>query len=144
MLQSRRTLRVQVHSWCVLTHTHAVSALAETYVKTGATDGLRVAPAVVHFGGFELGRVHTQVVRLCNASSRALRVHVLPPDSAYFKVRRCCAPPGLQAVLQQDGQHGRTGRIYAWEAHLQHTEEAAPGCMRSRAATGTPVHGSST
>lgn len=42
-------------------------------------------PAVVHFGGFQPGVTITQIVRLCNISSNATRVHVVAPDSESFK-----------------------------------------------------------
>jgi hypothetical protein len=55
--------------------------------NVGDAAGIAASPAVVHFGGFQPGAVHRQTVRLVNTSpDAALRAHVMPPESPYFKV----------------------------------------------------------
>jgi hypothetical protein len=56
-----------------------------TYEDVGQTAVIAAEPAVVHFGGFQPGATLKQIVRLCNISSSATRVHVVPPDSENFK-----------------------------------------------------------
>jgi hypothetical protein len=56
-----------------------------TYEDVGQTAVIAAEPAVVHFGGFQPGVTVKQTVRLCNISSSATRVHVVPPDSDNFK-----------------------------------------------------------
>lgn len=68
-------------------------------VSGGASGGgaILATPGVVHFGGFTPGAVHCQVVRLVNASAvAALRAHMIPPESPYFKVKGW---PGPAAAL---------------------------------------------
>lgn len=42
---------------------------------------------VVHFGGYTLGRAHSQRVRVVNVSRTSQRLHILGPSTASFKVR---------------------------------------------------------
>ncbi|KAF6259574.1 hypothetical protein COO60DRAFT_995334 [Scenedesmus sp. NREL 46B-D3] len=84
-----------------------------TYEDVGHTAVIAAKPAVVHFGGFQPGATLTQVVRLCNISSSATRVHVVPPDSETFKVTHQRMPgsiaPGLaeQLVIEFTGRQLR-------------------------------------
>lgn len=52
-----------------------------------AAPALAARPPAVHFAGLEPGRVHRRTVRLVNASAcAALRAHVVPPRTPFFKV----------------------------------------------------------
>ncbi len=60
---------------------------AGTFEDVGSSGCIAALPAAVHFGGFAPGALHSQVVRLTNLSARqALRAHVVPPETPYFKV----------------------------------------------------------
>lgn len=77
-----------------MSHSSARYAAPLSLCHAGAFDGvgsstcITATPAVVHFGGFQPGSVHSQIVRLINTSSTAaIRAHVVPPESPFFKVR---------------------------------------------------------
>ena len=57
------------------------------YAKLGRNNAVEARPAVLHFGGFELGRRHTQVVRVVNTTAVAQRVHVLNPATPFFSAQ---------------------------------------------------------
>lgn len=42
---------------------------------------------VVHFGGYLLGKAHSQRVRVVNVSRTSQRLHILGPSTDCFKVR---------------------------------------------------------
>lgn len=56
------------------------------------------SPSVVHFGGYELGKVYTQYVHIINVSDKSQRVHILDPDTTWFKIkyrRKGVIAPGM-------------------------------------------------
>lgn len=61
--------------------------LNRVYSKIGTTELLGADPQVMHFGGFQLGQTYTQVLRICNTSTSATRIHIIPPTTPFFKVR---------------------------------------------------------
>lgn len=63
-----------------LTHNRA-------FHKIGASATVAAEPAVVHFGGFEPHQVYTQTLLLKNICERATRVHIVPPETPYFRFR---------------------------------------------------------
>ena len=63
--------------------------LNKTYSKVGGNDAIASLPSVMHFGGFMLGKVHRQTLRLLNKSRKVQRLHVINPTTKYFRV-----PPG--------------------------------------------------
>ena len=65
---------------------------AEEYATLGHNACLEARPAVVHFGGFTLGMVHEQRIRLCNTSSSSAGMHIVLPTTSYFKVAPIAAP----------------------------------------------------
>jgi hypothetical protein len=44
-------------------------------------------PSVVKFAGFETLKTHTLKVRLINNSPAPQRLHILPPQTPYFKIK---------------------------------------------------------
>ena len=65
---------------------------AEAYATIGHNACLEARPAVVHFGGFTLGNVHEQRVRICNTSPRSTGMHIVMPTTTYFKVAVTLTP----------------------------------------------------
>ena len=55
------------------------------YSRTSASTHC-AQPEVLHFAGFEVGQVLTKRVRIVNRSASAARVHVLPAQTAAFRV----------------------------------------------------------
>ena len=45
------------------------------------------SPNVVKFAGFETNKTHTMKLRLINNSPQPQRLHILPPQTSYFKIR---------------------------------------------------------
>ena len=66
-------------------HLH-VQLNAGVYNSIGANGFLTADPGMVHFGGFELGKVFRQVVRIVNTSPVSRRMHIIPPTTPHFKV----------------------------------------------------------
>ena len=52
----------------------------------GTNGVLDAIPSVMHYGGFELKRVHKQTLRICNVAGYSTRCHIIPPTTPYFKV----------------------------------------------------------
>jgi hypothetical protein len=78
---------------CVRHHAGTFEAVGSSTVHgpdgAATTASIAAVPGAVHFAGFTPGTVHTQTVRLVNTSAAgALRAHVVPPESPYFKVCR--------------------------------------------------------
>ncbi|KAG9465478.1 hypothetical protein GDO78_018231, partial [Eleutherodactylus coqui] len=72
------------------------------YRKLGSNVSVAADPEVLHFGGFEIGRCHRQVVNLVNISSDVSNVHVIPPQSKHFTISYKKAnrlPPGFALTL---------------------------------------------
>jgi hypothetical protein len=53
----------------------------------GSNGIFQASPSVVKFAGFEVGKTHTLKVRMINNSPAPQRLHVLPPQTPYFKIR---------------------------------------------------------
>ncbi|DBA94356.1 TPA: hypothetical protein ACH3X1_001962 [Trebouxia sp. C0004] len=75
----------------------------KVYATIGHNACLEARPSVVHFGGFIVGSVHEQRVRLCNTSSSSTGTQIILPTTPYFKA--CCdnkkglLAPGLEDVI---------------------------------------------
>ncbi|CAN0539597.1 unnamed protein product, partial [Ectocarpus sp. 8 AP-2014] len=86
---------------------------------------------VVHFGGYVLGRAHSQCVRVVNISRTSQRLHILGPATDNFKVgphysyQRCTwraglVAPGSSEVITVDF-HPREHR-YHYDCLRLHTD----------------------
>lgn len=75
-----------LHLWGLLGRFTQSAYPAEVYATIGHNVCWEARPSVVHFGGFTVGRVHEQHVRLCNTSSSSTGMHVVLPTTPYFKV----------------------------------------------------------
>ena len=65
------------------------------YSKIGSTLLLAADPAVVHFGGFQLDQVYKQTLRVRNISTTGTRVHIILPNTPFFKVWWACGGGGV-------------------------------------------------
>jgi len=63
-----------------LTHNRVYSTL-------GSNGALAVEPAVLHFGGFELGKTLRATLRVVNVSPVSQRLHLVPPTTPHFVAR---------------------------------------------------------
>ncbi|DBA89741.1 TPA: hypothetical protein ACH3X2_004621 [Trebouxia sp. C0005] len=75
----------------------------EVYATIGHNACLEARPSVVHFGGFTVGSVHEQRIRLCNTSSSSTGTHIILPTTPYFKAycdnKKGSLAPGLEDVI---------------------------------------------
>ena len=55
------------------------------FSTVGLASTVRASPFVLHFGGYEVGKVHKQVLRVYNTADYSHRVHVVPPGTPFFK-----------------------------------------------------------
>lgn len=86
-----------------LTNTNYLT-LNRVYRKVGSTDVVAAEPSVVHFGGFEVGGVYKQTLRIVNRHGAGTRVHILPPTTPFFKAscddKRGLIAPGLNEEIE--------------------------------------------
>ncbi|MGH0134607.1 UNVERIFIED_CONTAM: hypothetical protein FKN15_033514 [Acipenser sinensis] len=59
----------------------------EIYAKQQKNSAIEAEPAVLHFGGFELGKSYQQVLNLVNISSDVINIHILPTQTKYFQIK---------------------------------------------------------
>lgn len=56
------------------------------YTQLGRNGSVEAEPAVLHFGGYEVGKCHRQVLKLINVSPDVSSVHIIPPQSKHFTI----------------------------------------------------------
>ncbi|PNH08744.1 Primary ciliary dyskinesia protein 1 [Tetrabaena socialis] len=66
------------------------------YGAVGATRVLQAEPAVLNFGGYVLGQVHSQTLRIRNVRASGMRFHIIAPTTPFFKAT-CANKKGLLA-----------------------------------------------
>ncbi|XP_074001729.1 cilia- and flagella-associated protein 221 [Numenius arquata] len=44
-------------------------------------------PAVLHYGGYEVGKHHQQTLKLINISGDVINLHIIPPQTKYFQIK---------------------------------------------------------
>ena len=72
----------------------SVSIAKKHMYDTVGSNGLFCAsPSVVKFAGFKTNKTHTIKLRLINNSPAPQRLHILPPQTKYFKIR--CQKKGM-------------------------------------------------
>ncbi|KAM4026225.1 LOW QUALITY PROTEIN: cilia- and flagella-associated protein 221 [Anomaloglossus baeobatrachus] len=60
---------------------------SRVYMKLSSNHVFAAEPGILHFGGFEIGKCHRQVLKLVNISADVCNVHIIPPQSKHFTIR---------------------------------------------------------
>ena len=63
------------------------------YDTVGSNGLFCASPSVVKFAGFQTNKTHTMKLRLINNSPAPQRLHILPPQTKYFKIK--CQKKGM-------------------------------------------------
>uniref|UniRef100_A0A8C3R8L5 Cilia and flagella associated protein 221 n=1 Tax=Cyanoderma ruficeps TaxID=181631 RepID=A0A8C3R8L5_9PASS len=66
---------------------------------------VQAEPAVLHYGGYEVGKHHKQMLKLINISTNAVNLHIIPPQTVYFQIKYNKTHrlvPGLSLVVTVD------------------------------------------
>uniref|UniRef100_H0ZMQ0 Cilia and flagella associated protein 221 n=1 Tax=Taeniopygia guttata TaxID=59729 RepID=H0ZMQ0_TAEGU len=48
---------------------------------------VQAEPAVLHYGGYEVGKHHQQMLKLINISTNTVNLHIIPPQTIYFQIK---------------------------------------------------------
>ncbi|KAM6129380.1 LOW QUALITY PROTEIN: cilia- and flagella-associated protein 221 [Pterocles gutturalis] len=48
---------------------------------------VQAEPAVLHYGGYEVGKHHQQMLKLINISVDVINLHIIPPQTKYFQIK---------------------------------------------------------
>ncbi|XP_061225965.1 cilia- and flagella-associated protein 221 [Neopsephotus bourkii] len=87
---------------------HAVPHhLLETkiYSECHRSKVVQAEPAVLHYGGYEVGKHHQQTLKLINTSVDVINVHIIPPLTKHFQIKynkTYRLVPGLSYVVTVD------------------------------------------
>ncbi|XP_050756186.1 cilia- and flagella-associated protein 221 [Gymnogyps californianus] len=66
---------------------------------------IQAEPAVLHYGGYEVGKHHQQMLKLINISGDVINLHIIPPQTKYFQIKYNKTHrlvPGLSYVVTVD------------------------------------------
>ncbi|XP_068263313.1 cilia- and flagella-associated protein 221 [Nyctibius grandis] len=66
---------------------------------------IQAEPAVLHYGGYEVGKHHQQTLKLINISGDVINPHIIPPQTKYFQIKYNKTHrliPGLSYVVTVD------------------------------------------
>uniref|UniRef100_A0A8C9L919 Cilia and flagella associated protein 221 n=1 Tax=Pavo cristatus TaxID=9049 RepID=A0A8C9L919_PAVCR len=78
---------------------------SKVYSERKKSNVIQAVPAVLHYGGYEVGKHHQQTLKLINISGNVINPHIIPPQTKYFlikynKTHRLV--PGLSYVVTVD------------------------------------------
>jgi len=61
--------------------------VAEIYSTLGNNGVLTASPTVLHFAGFDVGKVRRLKLDIINSSADVQRMHILPPQTKHFRIQ---------------------------------------------------------
>lgn len=75
----------------------------KTFRSASGSSALKPLPSIIHFGGFEVGKTHTIILKLLNSGADRTRVNIIPPTTEFFKAsyqKREALIPGTAEEVQ--------------------------------------------
>ncbi|XP_065494145.1 cilia- and flagella-associated protein 221 [Caloenas nicobarica] len=78
---------------------------SKIYSELQRSKVVQAEPAVLHYGGYELGKHHQQMLKLINISGNVINLHIIPPQTKYFQIKYNKTHrlvPGLSYVVTVD------------------------------------------
>lgn len=91
LLESSKFLQckdyVNVNGTMKVLYTSLIFCFSEIYSKLVKNATVQAKPAAIHFTGFQVGKVSKQPLHLANVSTEVQRMHIIPPQTQYFKIK---------------------------------------------------------
>ncbi|XP_010295683.1 PREDICTED: cilia- and flagella-associated protein 221, partial [Phaethon lepturus] len=78
---------------------------SKIYSELHRSKVIQAEPAVLHYGGYEVGKHHEQTLKLINISGDVINLHIIPPQTKYFQIKYNKTHrlvPGLSYVVTVD------------------------------------------
>ncbi|KFQ11536.1 Primary ciliary dyskinesia protein 1, partial [Leptosomus discolor] len=78
---------------------------SKIYSELERSKVVQAEPAVLHYGGYEVGKHHQQTLKLINISGDVINLHIIPPQTKYFQIKYTKTHrlvPGLSYVVTVD------------------------------------------
>ncbi|NXL37097.1 PCDP1 protein, partial [Glaucidium brasilianum] len=78
---------------------------SKIYSELQRSKVIQAEPAVLHYGGYEVGKHHQQTLKLINISGHVANLHIIPPQTKYFQIKYSKTHrlvPGLSYVVTVD------------------------------------------
>ncbi|XP_035752216.1 cilia- and flagella-associated protein 221 [Egretta garzetta] len=78
---------------------------SKIYSELERSKVIQAEPAVLHYGGYEVGKHHQQTMKLINISGDVINLHIIPPQTKYFQIKYNKTHrlvPGLSYVVTVD------------------------------------------
>uniref|UniRef100_A0A8C0AWW3 Cep192-like domain-containing protein n=1 Tax=Buteo japonicus TaxID=224669 RepID=A0A8C0AWW3_9AVES len=60
---------------------------SKIYSELQRSKVIQAEPAVLHYGGYEVGKHHQQTLKLINISGNVISLHIIPPQTKYFQIK---------------------------------------------------------